>query len=1270
MEYVECKIGHYPATEGLLKLLCVLFSSSDYPSNLGSESRTMQGCNPYIEYVVDFVLPRAMGGKKGESSLYFTTPADKSRLLTRALEVVNAVLVRYMVPDCITPSRQNEPSLVSENESMTQGTRSSSSDKKGDYMFKAEQMANKSAPKSLTLVHSSIYALPDEINVGNTEYDFTDAALQSNTSGVNQAQSTPRTKSPGFYILADLLSLDGSLLKILSEILMQNHCAGSVDDLRGKRNRSNIQTRALYGDIMPYYLTTKAARDYLLEQQKEGLTEIRMSSIRSQDVEQLMLPLYPPNVQELPEISNIHALSSTVIDSDEIIWKEHCVLLALRIICAAAGRDNSFRRCMDTAKTSSRIVPVLRFHPKNGRSIAPLLVKNIQVTGISKLILQIQSILPSLIRYIGYEPSSLTNESFIAAAAISIVNYVSENVPPRDYLRCINGMNRLEKANITISFATRLSLASTSMETDDNIKISESILKQLALDFSDDIGSNESLSHMILGLTYKSFTEKRDYLLQSFHGINVDLCEFNNVLDAMIGLVTDLNFVLEPKLSFLASKCFEIIYRLCDNQNQSFQLTKFCVISKLHTMGFWQMQMLRYLGKPEGSDSLLKLILERSPIQGNCGLDESPIIKRDSNIMHCISWILKGASLELHTLMGYSVDGGIRNNFDSSILTAMSPRPTKCRQLLRLLFGDTASIIIGTLNCLPIKKPPMAKQLLANVPHRDIVESASCMMEGPKDVCSGYQIIDPNRLMKGINEHCMNKGMAESQKDMALEWADKWNSYVNFSCASSHLCHSWYFLSQTAFTFCKSLNEGSALESRSVAETLKLALLRLNFNRNGGIIDGNVSNLSTITHKREEFEATNIYPISALCSTLVELATINEETIGDDMAQQIMFLLIGAIASCETCGGVEEVSNNERAAELCCALTALLDSKSMEGSNWFLGASSEQIRGETLRAASYIAKLSVLSSTEMTTQNHNNVQYISHVARSCLASLLSWSDQQENFSGSAGQGHFLVELFAPEAGIVAHPQPKDRVISQYIELLEKFDKTIVDLLEYIACCTRGAELLINHGLSQALVTISKKFFDDANTNHTSSTYGSVGIEVPEFVCSHFSLFNSMLSSNPPRIVRLQLIADAAQFLQIHSQNTERLLSGYPKNNELILNLVTMLCQMSSTVDEGRSVNVDLAFRRSNWFAILQRNACNLAFHLATYPLPAQFLTRLPNGLRKGTSNQIEKCWWDAVESTNNDEIVVPDPVIKSFFGGTTIEVEISNWSISKWYRSL
>ena len=98
LEHVEMPSGTFPATEGFLFLLTTLVKCVGCPSKLGCEWRLRTGCQPYIEYVTDFVLPRATGMAKSVKAIPFRDASDKCRLIARSLEVIEAVLTRYVVP--------------------------------------------------------------------------------------------------------------------------------------------------------------------------------------------------------------------------------------------------------------------------------------------------------------------------------------------------------------------------------------------------------------------------------------------------------------------------------------------------------------------------------------------------------------------------------------------------------------------------------------------------------------------------------------------------------------------------------------------------------------------------------------------------------------------------------------------------------------------------------------------------------------------------------------------------------------------------------------------------------------------------------------------------------------------------------------------------------------------------------------------------------------------------------------------------------------------
>ncbi len=95
-EHVESKLGNFPATEGFLFLLSTLVKVVGCPTNLGSQRRLRPGCAPYI-YVTDFILPRATGTDKSARPTRFARVSDECRVVARALEVVEAVIVRYAI---------------------------------------------------------------------------------------------------------------------------------------------------------------------------------------------------------------------------------------------------------------------------------------------------------------------------------------------------------------------------------------------------------------------------------------------------------------------------------------------------------------------------------------------------------------------------------------------------------------------------------------------------------------------------------------------------------------------------------------------------------------------------------------------------------------------------------------------------------------------------------------------------------------------------------------------------------------------------------------------------------------------------------------------------------------------------------------------------------------------------------------------------------------------------------------------------------------------
>ncbi len=1225
MEYIENKIGRYPATEGLLTLLAVLFSSGIAPSNLGLGSRTVPGCSPYIEYVVNFVLPRAMGTKR-TGGIYFFKPSDRSRLLAKALKVVNAVLIRYS----FLTSKENKSSQASVPNLISEGIPQDMLLSKQKINHKVDDIKEMSKPQSLSLVHEDIFV--DDGDSNSNYADFVPVKATKDRAAGQQRSIPSRSKSPGFFILSDILSTDGLLLGILLDILKLCHSIESVDDLARQKQCMTIKSLSLFGEIQPLHTTAKAGRDYILNQQKSGLASVAMPSIPAQFIENFLAPLFEDYTENVPSSQQ----RNTAYSEDGIMWEEHCILLVLRILCASAGRNNDFKTLIDSSQYASCIVPVLDFRHKKYGSAIPLEVRNIQIDSIAKLITRDQSFLSLLAFYVGYTPSAVSNECSIAAAALSIINFVEEGVLPVDYERYMNGICRKDKVKIASSFAIRLSFCRNAIENDDQMKIGQSILNHLASYFSKNLSSEHNLYHVMMGLSLKSVHEKRDFLWQSSQGTNVTLCECNNVLDTMIGLLSDVNFILDPETSYTASKCFEIIYRLCSNEDGFFQVTKMCIMAKLRRISFWQSQMLRFLGRESSEyDSILKTMLARSPIQTVFHKNKKSLISRDSNLIHSTSWILKGVAQEFHCLMGHGVHPDVISSDDPSILSAISPQPRKCRELMKLLFSEPNAVIKNTLLSLPLEKPLLARQLTGDVPYQNVINLSTYVMQGPVEICRDYNMINVDKI-KIFFETQENSDRVSNHGDLTLQWAEKWNSYMEYSCASSHLCHSWYIIAQTAFIFCQGSNE---IDVDLALGTVQLVLHKLNTNKASRSDPNSLSIVEYETNR--QLESSNTYHLSALCPFLTQQIVSTDDLISEGICQQLFLQILSAISSCNNGTDVEESHCYHQAAELCSALVSLLESESFKSFNLMANPSSHQFYTEAKNAFLCIGKLSLLT----------NQKYISYMARSAISSVLRWFDSVENSTETADRGRFLLDVFSSSNDFIPH----------YISLLRAFDYDVIDLLEQIACFSGGTELLVNNGLSNVLVSISKKFVHDAKMNNIAThTYGSVGVEVPKFLSSHLSFFNAMLSTDCPQSTRSLLISDVMTFLQIHSSNLEHLLLGYPKNNGLVLDIASCLCSLVSLDDT--QTGFGLHYRSQAWYIQLERNVDNLAIHLANYPLPPKYLRKLPNCLRafKASGSHNDRCWWDAIDPNVENDIIVPAPI------SIGLETQSATWSVAKY----
>jgi hypothetical protein len=327
MDYIESKKGWYPSTEGFLDLLNSLVSSVGCPSKLGRNWRVRTGCTPYLEYVINFVLPKALG--VNQKTLPFRVSGDQSRLVSRALAVVEAIVIRYNLPPL---SALNNTKGGKSTPLSTLGIQAVVDQvHEGSNEVDAKEIANDF--KSM-IVSSTLHA-PNQ-QLGSNNSTVTPVSNQAFV-GSSSVSTVPVPKSPGFTILVELLSSScGVLLQALKAVLTE--CGGPDGVFSVLRNQSNKMdmTYALFGSTPPD-----------LNSAKEGVKE----NGPTKPLQNLLKPFSPKF-----QAANI---DDHYVDNS-VLWRETSIASALHILCAAAVREDAFIATLMAAKEQPlKLVPVI-----------------------------------------------------------------------------------------------------------------------------------------------------------------------------------------------------------------------------------------------------------------------------------------------------------------------------------------------------------------------------------------------------------------------------------------------------------------------------------------------------------------------------------------------------------------------------------------------------------------------------------------------------------------------------------------------------------------------------------------------------------------------------------------------------------------------------------------------------------------------------------------------------------------------------------------------
>jgi hypothetical protein len=553
LEHVEISLGYYPSSEGFLKMLASLFVVGGCPSTLGKDWRARPGCTPYIEYVMDYLLPRISGHFMNLPGLPFRSSDDFDRLSYLALNVIESVIVRVAIPSDL-------PYQLNSKEEMTfyfvDNTRKSAR----ETVRHIELIKKITVPSRREDVLASMEDFRIKPVDGTNENAAIGTSLKigSDPQSSSSKSSLPRPKSPGFIVLAKLLSsTDTSVLNSVISILLGTSSVVSIDA------DEVAMAYALYVSTFPSY---------------ESAVRGTKRNIRATSKQRIVIALRP-------------SLDS-LIQSTTRPPRGMVIQTVLRTLCAVISREDMFRQNIDLSRgLSNSFVPMLQFHR---RSLTPIIVEP-RITTISKLLLTMgcgERAIASIIDSIGFTGSDEELEDDIVSAASSLLLYIYRSVPPKEATDIIaRGGIQGGRVKLIHAFQTRFLAVAVRQFTASNIESLRIVFEHILDDLRRDNVSTDSLAYALLGIL--PFDSGLPVI--SFH-----------CLDSLMQLIKDDEFVFGSSTSGLASSCFEILYRLAHiNSDQSVTMFSLFNTHKLPEFRFWRSQLTRFvsaiIGNPEAA---------------------------------------------------------------------------------------------------------------------------------------------------------------------------------------------------------------------------------------------------------------------------------------------------------------------------------------------------------------------------------------------------------------------------------------------------------------------------------------------------------------------------------------------------------------------------------------------------------------------------------------------------------------------------------------------
>jgi hypothetical protein len=1136
MEFIESHRGQYPSTEGFLYLLKSLFAVGGFPSTLGSNYRIRTGCAPYVEYIIDFILPRATGRFEHCAPLSFRSFQDKNRFVAIALEVVETILVRYHVP---CPIVALEPG-----------------DSLADYLVRANTLEAAKVLDQSTIART-VVVRPHVDDIRSLMDDFVSSSTVTFTQGLpqetiseNQSFSSltnrqrspvPLSKSPGFAVLATVLSPSRASLfhAVVSPLIDRKDRNASWPDFP-----MLSLAFALYVSTPPTFASAK-----------DGAKQLWTHSGR----QSLLLSLLPQSYQY-----------------EETPSDERSILSALKILCAAVAREDQFLKRIQSSKAEQiAYLPVLRF---SGKSRLPISI-DLHLSHLSHILATSDietGVASSIIDLIGIVSANGLNESTIAAMAFSLVRYLERTLPRAQVfeLLCSEHPRRVYGA-ISEAFNVRFFVALTRPLKEPHIGVLRSIFDRLLLD--------------LRSCTYAS------RMVNAMFGATSANSSPQQSLEALLNIIERIEFVCGEDSAEVASMCYEVLYRLvagaCKRDEHDKEMS-FWVAERLRTTDFWKTHVLRLC-------STIPFMQQHSTN-----------LARRYNVIHSISWLLKGISCELHILSGLPSAG-----------RAVSASPNCFKRLSLALFTDNG-LIAHAIRVLPIERPVLTAGTVQTPSDDKAVVAAKVALAGSPDVVEGYSTVRFEELKVQLNRMVLS-----FDENGLLAWVEHWNNSVQMDCSSAHLSDAIRIVISTFFA-CGKDSAFDVPPGVGPGVTILLQMLScMDMQSNNPSID----DIFFTTACRNLSLAACQVSISdyskGLCQNDLEFASL----IG-------LFIRLIAASPLQSRTGAEQIRRKDRIAALSGALMSVLrefpDQISMDADRVCL-----------FDAAIVLADLATQDEAPRKRPFSPSSETI--VIRNCCGLLF---EKMETSLSSDGLSMCRAVLMHAADG--KNENTPMQGIFNSISLLDDKISDLVQKLIFVS--PQIGSLMLTSGILEALQKAADNYFKEEEKFLTSYAYSQkvddLSIQPPSFLHGHFDIMNALMTTQLPPKLSGYLVATVVSISCNYKVMFDRLIRHFPIGGDTMYTMLRCLIQANVLLDEAKYTLSD----SSDQSVVLGDNSVNLKtlagsiskliFHIAENPLPSHLLSAIPSRLNPPLAisgivtmpEEVAKPWWVAYEAKSSE----------------------------------